>query len=290
MKLKLLIFAMLVAAMGPAREAPPPRLEAQPTSPEEVATPQPEPARPELRILAASDAEPADFLWQARPVVGFADTPNDPAFREQMRVLEAGDTALIEREHVGGTCINEGCTPTKTMVASAKTAYVDRRSADYGVHNGPVSVEMPEVRGRKRAMVDSFRNSGQRRIEATDGLDLIFGEASFTGPRTLVVRTNDGEALELVAIGDTRFVNGASDGSPRTDAYTFLRTMGIVSGSPTTSAATAADASSRKAATSRKRWSQPSGDSARLTVTEASRSMRWRSAATWPSARSITWM
>src|ERR687897_1036227 len=85
-------------------------------------------------------------------------------------------TALIEREHVGGTCINEGCTPTKTMVASAKTAYVDRRSADYGVHNGSVAVDMPEVRGRKRAMVDSFRNSNLRRIEATDGLDLSAGD------------------------------------------------------------------------------------------------------------------
>ncbi len=122
-------------------------------------------------------------------------------------------TALIEREHVGGTCINEGCTPTKTMVASAKAAYVDRRSADYGVHNGPVSVEMPEVRGRKRAMVDSFRDSGQRRIEATERLDLIFGEASFTGPRTLAVRTNDGEVLELVA--DNVFINaGARPANP----------------------------------------------------------------------------
>ena len=122
-------------------------------------------------------------------------------------------TALIEREHIGGTCINEGCTPTKTMVASAKTAYVDRRSADYGVHNGPVSVDMPEVRGRKRSMVDSFRNSGQRRLEATDGLDLIFGEASFTGPRMLAVRTNDGEALELVA--DNVFINtGARPANP----------------------------------------------------------------------------
>jgi pyruvate/2-oxoglutarate dehydrogenase complex dihydrolipoamide dehydrogenase (E3) component len=122
-------------------------------------------------------------------------------------------TALIEREHVGGTCINEGCTPTKTMVASAKTAYVDRRSAEYGVHNGLVAVEMPEVRGRKRAIVDSFRDSGQRRIEATDGLDLIFGEASFTGPRTLAVRTNDGEALELDA--DNVFINaGARPANP----------------------------------------------------------------------------
>jgi pyruvate/2-oxoglutarate dehydrogenase complex dihydrolipoamide dehydrogenase (E3) component len=122
-------------------------------------------------------------------------------------------TALIEREHVGGTCINEGCTPTKTMVASAKTAYVDRRSADYGVHNGPVSVHMREVRGRKRAMVDNFRNSGQRRIEATDGLDLIFGEASFAGQRTVAVRTNDGETLQLVA--GSVFINaGARPANP----------------------------------------------------------------------------
>jgi pyruvate/2-oxoglutarate dehydrogenase complex dihydrolipoamide dehydrogenase (E3) component len=122
-------------------------------------------------------------------------------------------TALIEREHVGGTCINEGCTPTKTMVASAKTAYVDRRSADYGVHNGPVAVDMPEVRGRKRAMVDSFRNSNLGRIEATDGLDLIAGEASFTGPKALAVRTNDNQDLELGA--DNVFINaGARPANP----------------------------------------------------------------------------
>ncbi len=122
-------------------------------------------------------------------------------------------TALIEREHVGGTCINVGCTPTKTMVASAKTAYIDRRSADYGVHNGPVSVDMREVRGRKRAMVDSFRDSNLRRIEAAEGLDLISGEASFTGPRTLAVRTNDGEDLELVA--ENVFINaGARPANP----------------------------------------------------------------------------
>jgi pyruvate/2-oxoglutarate dehydrogenase complex dihydrolipoamide dehydrogenase (E3) component len=117
-------------------------------------------------------------------------------------------TALIEREHVGGTCINVGCTPTKTMVASAKTAYIHRRSAEYGVHNGPVSVDMREVRSRKRAMVDSFRASNLRRIEAAEGLDLISGEASFTGPRTLAVRTNDGEALELVA--ENVFINAGA--------------------------------------------------------------------------------
>ncbi len=122
-------------------------------------------------------------------------------------------TALIEREHVGGTCINVGCTPTKTMVASAKAAYIDRRSADYGVHNGPVSVDMREVRRRKRAMVDSFRASNLRRIEAAEGLDLISGEASFTGPRTLAVRTNDGQDLEFVA--ENVFINaGARPANP----------------------------------------------------------------------------
>ncbi|MFC3628315.1 DUF4174 domain-containing protein [Paracoccus angustae] len=100
MKLKMLMVAMLIAGMGPAREAPPPAAPAQPASPEEVAAPEPEPARPELRILSASDTDPADFLWTARPVAVFADTPNDPAFREQMRALEAGGAALVDRDVV----------------------------------------------------------------------------------------------------------------------------------------------------------------------------------------------
>src|ERR671922_3030170 len=73
-------------------------------------------------------------------------------------------TALVEREHVGGTCVNEGCTPTKTMVASGRVAYLARRAADYGVRTGPVSVDMAAVRQRKREMVDSFRNGSQSRI------------------------------------------------------------------------------------------------------------------------------
>src|SRR5215207_164219 len=74
-------------------------------------------------------------------------------------------TVLIEREHVGGTCINEGCTPTKTMVASARVAYLARRSADYGVRTGPVAVDMARVRERKRAIVKSFRTGNVRRVE-----------------------------------------------------------------------------------------------------------------------------
>ena len=129
-------------------------------------------------------------------------------------LAEAGKkTAIIERIHVGGTCINEGCTPTKTMVASARVAYLTRRAADYGVHTGPISIDMTVVRKRKRDIVDSFRNGSQRRIEGTEGVDLLMGEAHFTGPKTLEVRLADGETRQLTA--ETIFINaGARPSKP----------------------------------------------------------------------------
>ena len=121
-------------------------------------------------------------------------------------------TALVEREHVGGTCVNEGCTPTKTMVASAKAAYFDRRSADYGIRNGPVTVDMVRVRQRKRDIVESFKSGNERRIEDTENLDLVRGEARFTGAEALEVRLNGGGTLELMA--ENFFINvGARPGS-----------------------------------------------------------------------------
>lgn len=109
-------------------------------------------------------------------------------------------TAIIERAFVGGTCINYGCTPTKTMVASARVAYLARRAADYGVHTGSeISVDLVKVRERKRAIVEEFRGGGQRAIERTENLDLLFGDASFTGPTTLAVKMNDGGARQLTA-------------------------------------------------------------------------------------------
>lgn len=108
-------------------------------------------------------------------------------------------TAISEREHVGGTCINKGCTPTKTMIASARVAYLARRAADYGVHTGSVTVDLAKVRQRKRDIVESWRSGGQRRIEDTEGVDLLMGEASFTGPKSIEVRLNEGETLQLTA-------------------------------------------------------------------------------------------
>ena len=106
-------------------------------------------------------------------------------------------TALIEREHVGGTCVNEGCTPTKTMVASGRVAYLARRGADYGVETGNIRIDMARIRKRKRDIVDSFRNGSQASLEKTENLDLIFGEASFTGPKSLAVRLKDGTQRAL---------------------------------------------------------------------------------------------
>ena len=108
-------------------------------------------------------------------------------------------TVLIEREHVGGTCINEGCTPTKTMIASGRVAYLARRAADYGVHTGAISIDMHAVRERKRNIVNSFRNGDQARIEKTANLDLLFGEAKFTGPKCVEVQLKNSTQQSLSA-------------------------------------------------------------------------------------------
>jgi pyruvate/2-oxoglutarate dehydrogenase complex dihydrolipoamide dehydrogenase (E3) component len=143
------------------------------------------------------------------------------------RVLAASGrkTAMVEREHVGGTCVNEGCTPSKTMVASARVAYLDRRSADYGVHDGnSVAVDMVEVRRRKRDIVDLFRGGNESGLEKS-GVELIMGEASFTGPNELEVRPNDGgEAITLTA--DLVFINvGARPGAPPIDGLEGVSTL-----------------------------------------------------------------
>jgi pyruvate/2-oxoglutarate dehydrogenase complex dihydrolipoamide dehydrogenase (E3) component len=108
-------------------------------------------------------------------------------------------TALIEREHIGGTCVNEGCTPTKTMVASARVAYLARRAADYGVRTGPIDIDMVRVRQRKRDVVERFRSSGERRIATTRGVRVLRDEARFVGPKTLAVGQDELTA-ELIFI------------------------------------------------------------------------------------------
>jgi pyruvate/2-oxoglutarate dehydrogenase complex dihydrolipoamide dehydrogenase (E3) component len=114
-------------------------------------------------------------------------------------------TALIEREHIGGTCINEGCTPTKTMVASGRVAYLGRRAADYGVHVGSPKIDMLRVRKRKRDIVNLFRGGSQRRIERAENLDLIFGQAEFASSNSILVR--DKKRQEHVFTANHFFIN-----------------------------------------------------------------------------------
>jgi len=119
--------------------------------------------------------------------------------------LAGKKTALIERRYVGGTCVNDGCTPTKTWVASAKAAYMATKSHKLGIDIKGYKVNMTQIQKRKNDVVSLFRNGSQKGLEATKGLSLIFGEASFTGPKTISVKLNDGGQLEMKA--DLIFMN-----------------------------------------------------------------------------------
>jgi pyruvate/2-oxoglutarate dehydrogenase complex dihydrolipoamide dehydrogenase (E3) component len=125
-------------------------------------------------------------------------------------------TAVVEREHVGGTCVNVGCTPTKTMVASARVAYLARRAAEYGVRCDPVAVDMTQIRQRKQAIVDNFRSGGQRRLEKAENVELIFGEGRFIAPKVVEVKLRSGGTRTLTA--DAIFINtGARPARPAID-------------------------------------------------------------------------
>jgi pyruvate/2-oxoglutarate dehydrogenase complex dihydrolipoamide dehydrogenase (E3) component len=109
------------------------------------------------------------------------------------RLTAAGQkVALIERDRVGGTCVNVGCTPTKTLVASARAAHVARRAADFGVSVGPVTVDMTKVKARADTTSGNSRRSVEGWLAGMKGLTLIRGHARFTAPDTLTV---NGETL-----------------------------------------------------------------------------------------------
>src|SRR5579871_3126726 len=102
------------------------------------------------------------------------------------------NVALIERAYLGGTCINTGCTPTKTMVASAQVAHYARQAARWGVHAGPVSVDLPAVVARKTKVVADFRQGLERRVASRKSLRLFRGQARFRDAHTVEV---DGQEL-----------------------------------------------------------------------------------------------
>lgn len=95
--------------------------------------------------------------------------------------------ALIEKEHLGGTCINTGCTPTKTMVACAQVAHYARQAARWGVRAGEVSVDLSRIVALKDRIVQQFRSGQQRQVDRRPNLHLYRGQARFLGPRRLQV-------------------------------------------------------------------------------------------------------
>jgi len=114
-------------------------------------------------------------------------------------------TALVERQWVGGTCVNVGCTPTKTMIASGRVAYLVRRSADYGIRTSGFDVDVETFLRRKNSVVLSAREGNTKSLLGTPNLDLIFGTAAFTGPKEITVTKEDGSPETLTA--DYIFIN-----------------------------------------------------------------------------------
>jgi pyruvate/2-oxoglutarate dehydrogenase complex dihydrolipoamide dehydrogenase (E3) component len=110
------------------------------------------------------------------------------------RLTDAGQTvAVIERKLVGGTCVNTGCIPTKTLVASAHAAHLARRGAEYGVGTGEITVDMAKVKARKDKIMIDDRSGVESWLEGMKGGTLIRGHARFEGPHTISV---DGRVLE----------------------------------------------------------------------------------------------
>jgi len=96
--------------------------------------------------------------------------------------------ALVERHLVGGTCVNTGCMPTKTLVASAYAAHLARRAADYGVEvGGPIVVDIAKVRARAMAVTLNARANNTAWLDGMEGLSFIRGQARFEGPATIRV-------------------------------------------------------------------------------------------------------
>lgn len=146
-------------------------------------------------------------------------------------LAEAGwKTAIVERGRVGGTCVIAGCTPTKTMVASARIAHLAGRAADYGVHTGPVTVDMEAVRRRKRDIVDQWSEGSRKGLERHEALELILGEARFISPREIAVRDPEGNERRLAA--GKVFINaGARPEAPSItglDAIDYLDSTSIM--------------------------------------------------------------
>ncbi len=117
-------------------------------------------------------------------------------------------TAIIERKFVGGTCINAGCTPTKTMVASARVMHIANTANEVGVNVSGVSVDFKAVIERKNKIVTQFREGAENGLRKTENVDLILGEASFVSNKEIKIVLKNGE--EEIITADKIFINAGA--------------------------------------------------------------------------------
>jgi pyruvate/2-oxoglutarate dehydrogenase complex dihydrolipoamide dehydrogenase (E3) component len=136
------------------------------------------------------------------------------------KLAEAGKkTLIIEKRLVGGTCINDGCTPTKAMVASARAVYQAKKAGELGIEVGSVKIDFKKIKQRKDDIVNQFRSSSEKGINNTKGLELIFGTAKFSGKKELTISLNDGGEEKVSA--DWIFINtGAKTTIPDIEGLT----------------------------------------------------------------------
>ncbi|HUH72246.1 MAG TPA: FAD-containing oxidoreductase [Mycobacterium sp.] len=112
------------------------------------------------------------------------------------RLTAAGQrVAIVERKLIGGTCVNTGCIPTKTLVASAHAAQLARRGAEYGIGTGRISVDMAKVKARKDEIMLKDRAGVENWLDSMDGCTVLRGHARFEDPHTLQVGLQDGQDL-----------------------------------------------------------------------------------------------
>jgi pyruvate/2-oxoglutarate dehydrogenase complex dihydrolipoamide dehydrogenase (E3) component len=110
------------------------------------------------------------------------------------RLTAAGQrVAIVERKLIGGTCVNNGCIPTKTLVASAHAAHLARRGTEYGVGTGSISVDMAKVKARKDGIMLADRKGVEDWLEGMDGCTVFRGHARFEDPHTVRVGSQTGE-------------------------------------------------------------------------------------------------
>ena len=124
---------------------------------------------------------------------------------------EGVKTAVIERSHPGGSCVNYGCTPTKTMIASATVSYLSRNAENFGIHNEQTKTNFAKLLNRRDQIVEEWRKGVVEKLEDTDNLEFIKGEASFSGKKQVEVKLREGGSRKLEA--DKIFINVGT--SPR---------------------------------------------------------------------------